>query len=501
MSELQRQHPAAALANAFDIIRANFITILILIFVGSGGREANFTLYWIIGTFLFLLIWGVISWYRFEFSVSDGELRIEQGVLVRKKLYLTSDRIQVIDISAGVIQRLFGLVAVEVKTAGSSSKEAKINAITRVKAEKLKTLLRKKSENSDETQEVEPVSQRKVYALDTRDLLIAASTSGRFGVALSVVGVAFSQVEQLISEEQMIHFVETVVPRSTNASMIVMSIIAVIAIAWLFSFASTIIKYYDFVVEVRENELLISRGLFERTQLTIPFNRIQAVQIKEELLRQPLGYASLVIESAGYGESEGNSTTLFPLLAKPQIFSFINQVIPDYQMEISENSNVPSVGLRRYLFRMLWISLPVILVVWSSIPYGVYSWFLLIPALLLGYQQYRDAEIARGKDTLVLTFRLLSKTTAMVKNYRMQSCQVQQNPFQKRLNLSNFTVHVASGNQGRAFTVRDVDVTKAMDYRVWLSNGKGADSINTDTADNESREPLNEDLDNKDPMQ
>ena len=498
MFELQRQHPAAALANAFDIIRANFITILILIFVGSGGREANFTLYWIIGTFIFLLIWGVISWYRFEFSVSDGELRIEQGVLIRKKLYLTSDRIQVIDISAGVIQRLFGLVAVEVKTAGSSSKEAKINAITRVKAEKLRTLLRKKSENSDETQDVEPVSQRKVYALDTRDLLIAASTSGRFGVALSVVGVAFSQVEQLISEEQMIHFVETIIPRSTNASMIVMSIIAVIAIAWLFSFASTIIKYYDFVVEVRENELLISRGLFERKQLTIPFNRIQAVQIKEELLRQPLGYASLVIESAGYGESEGNSTTLFPLLAKPQIYSFINQVIPDYQMEISENSNVPSVGLRRYLFRMLWISLPVILVVWSSIPYGVYSWFLLLPALLLGYQQYRDAEIGRGKDTLVLSFRILSKTTAMVKNYRMQSCQVQQNPFQERLNLSNFTVHVASGNQGRAFTVRDIDITTAMDYRAWLSNGK---ETNNDTADKENREPLNEGIDSQDSIQ
>lgn len=498
MFELQRQHPAAALANAFDIIRANFITILILIFVGSGGREANFTLYWIIGTFIFLLIWGGISWYRFEFSVSDGELRIEQGVLIRKKLYLTSDRIQVIDISAGVIQRLFGLVAVEVKTAGSSSKEAKINAITRVKAEKLRTLLRKKSENSDETQDVEPVSQRKVYALDTRDLLIAASTSGRFGVALSVVGVAFSQVEQLISEEQMIHFVETIIPRSTNASMIVMSIIAVIAIAWLFSFASTIIKYYDFVVEVRENELLISRGLFERKQLTIPFNRIQAVQIKEELLRQPLGYASLVIESAGYGESEGNSTTLFPLLAKPQIYSFINQVIPDYQMEISENSNVPSVGLRRYLFRMLWISLPVILVVWSSIPYGVYSWFLLLPALLLGYQQYRDAEIGRGKDTLVLSFRILSKTTAMVKNYRMQSCQVQQNPFQERLNLSNFTVHVASGNQGRAFTVRDIDITTAMDYRAWLSNGK---ETNNDTADKENREPLNEGIDSQDSIQ
>ncbi len=498
MFELQRQHPAAALANAFDIIRANFVTILILIFVGSGGREANFTLYWIIGTFLFLLIWGVISWYRFEFSVEEGELRIEQGVLVRKKLYLTSDRIQVIDISAGVVQRLFGLVAVEVKTAGSSSKEAKISAISRGKAEKLKALLRKKAERSDDAQKADPIDHRKVYALDTKDLLIAASTSGRFGVALSVVGVAFSQVEQLISEEQMIYFVESIIPRSTNASMIAMSIFAVIAIAWLFSFASTIIKYYDFVVEVRENELLISRGLFERTQLTIPFNRIQAVQIKEELLRQPLGYASLVLESAGYGESEGNSTTLFPLLARPQIYSFINEVIPDYQTEISEKSNVPLRGLRRYLFRMLWISVPVILIVWSSIPYGVYSWFLLVPALLLGYQQYRDAGIARGKDTVVLTFRLLSKTTAMVKKYRMQSCQIQQNPFQKRLELSNFTVHVASGNQGRAFTVRDIDIAKAMDYRRWLSNGRESES---NTANEGDRELLSEDSDNRDAIQ
>ncbi len=471
MFELQRQHPAAALANAFDIIRANFITIVILVFVGSGGREANFTLYWILGTFLFLLIWGSISWYRFQFSVEEGELRIEQGVFVRKKLYLTSDRIQVIDISAGVIQRLFGLVAVEVKTAGSSSKQAKISAISRNKAEKLKALLRKKSNNTDEAKHAESVEQRKVYALDTKDLLIAASTSGRFGVALSVVGVAFSQVEQLISEEQIIYFVEKVIPQSTDATMIAVSIFAIIAIAWLFSFASTIIKYYDFVVEVRETELLISRGLFERTQLTIPFNRIQAVQIKEELLRQPLGYASLVIESAGYGESEGNSTTLFPLLAKPQIYNFVDEVIPDYNTEISKSSKVPSVALRRYLFRMLWISVPVILIAWNSIPYGVYSWFLLIPALLLGYQQYRDAEIARGEDTLILTFRLLSKTTAVVKKYRMQSCQVQQNPFQKRLGLSNLTVHVASGNQGRAFTVRDIDSDKATGYRRWLSNG------------------------------
>ena len=485
MFEGERQHPAAALANALDIIRANFITIVVLIFVGSGGDQGNFTLYWIFGTFLVLLIWGVISWLRFEFSVHEGELRIEQGVIVRKKLYLTSDRIQVIDISAGIVQRLFGLVAVEVKTAGSTSKEAKINAISRGRAEQLKALLRKDSarvkdeENEGKTAE-EP---RRIYELNTRDLLIAASTSGRMGVALSIVGAVFSQIDQIISDEQMIRFVEQNLPHSTSTSIVVMSIVAVIAISWVFSFASTIITYYDFSVEVREDDLLISRGLFERTQLTIPYNRIQAVQVKEELMRQPFGYASLIIESAGYGEDEGNSNTLFPLLEKHRIYDFIREVIPEYHTEIEHRVEPGKTGLRRYLLRSLWISLGIIALAWSFIPYGVYSWFIILPMLLLGYQQYRDAEVSSGDQTLVMSARLLSKTTAIVKKYRIQAAQIKQNPFQSRLNLADLIVNVASGNQGRSFKVRELTDDQCFEYMDWISNGDRGEV--TPSADNQ----------------
>src|SRR5699024_10508498 len=303
MSEYQRQHPVAAIAKALDIIRGNFITILILLFIG-GGEQSLFNLYWILGTVVVLLAWGVISWFRFSYRIEEGELFIEQGVLVRKKLYLTADRIQVIDISAGLVQRLFGLVAVEVKTAGSTSKQAKISALTREKAEQVKDRLRRAmdEETAQTIEAMEEEAAAATYTLGMRELLIAATSSGRMGVALSVVGAGFSQVDQLLSEEQILRFVESSLPRSASAALIAAAIIAAIVIAWLFSFIATIIAYYDFKVEVRKEELLISRGLLERTQLTIPFNRIQAVQIKEELLRQPFGYASLVIESAGYGE-------------------------------------------------------------------------------------------------------------------------------------------------------------------------------------------------------
>jgi putative membrane protein len=325
------------------------------------------------------------------------------------------------------------------------------------------------------------------YRLTHRDLLLAATTSSRFGVALSLVGAAFSQIDQLFSEDQIIRFVESHIPTSTSFAVIVTSIVAIFVISWLISFGSTIITYYDFSVEVHDDELLISRGLFERTQLTIPFNRIQAVQIKEGILRQPFGYASLVIESAGYGEKEGNSTMLFPLIAREKMLIFINDVIPDYHTNFKlNNKSLTPAALRRYLLRMTWISLIIIAVIWNIIPYGVYSWFMLIPGWLLGYQQYRDASVASSNSTVKLSFRMLSKTTVILKRYRVQAVQIKQNPFQSRLGLSNLTFHVASGNQGRSFTVKELTLKRANKYWMWVSHNHDQETMTSDSSRGES---------------
>jgi len=482
MYEPQRQHPVAALTKSLQIVRDNFITILIIVFIGGRGDEANFTLYWILGVVVFLLLWGVVSWFRFTFRVEEGELRIEQGIFTRQKLFLTSDRIQVIDISAGVVQRLFGLVAVEVKTAASSSKEARISALTRDKAEELKSLLRSRSKESvgDEERDyrdsdIQETRKKEVYTLTDKDLLIAASTSGRLGVALSILGGAFSQIDQLFSEQQIIEFAETYMPQMTSGSIIFTGIIIIVAVSWFLAFLGTIIKYFKFAVEVRDNELLISRGLFERTQLTIPFNRIQAVQIKEGLLRQPFGYASLIIESAGYGETQGNSTTLFPLIQKKRMNHFIESVIPEYATEkVPSPGELPRQALRRYLLKMIWISAAVITLLWMFFPVGIYSLFFVIPALFLGYHQYRDAGVVAEEDTFVLSYRLLGKTIAVVKKYRIQAIEVQQNPFQSKSDLGNLTVHVASGSQGRSFTVRELPENDALRYWQGVSARKSA---------------------------
>lgn len=475
MSEPVRQHPVAALAKVVDIVRQNFITILIVLLAGGASEEAFFNLVGIGGVAVVLLVWGILDWLRFTYRVEDGQLQVSQGIFVRKQLLLSPERIQVIDITQGPVQRLFGLVELEVKTAGSTSKEAKISALSRKKALELQEILReavaraRPAANEEEALvEGEPEEAYPVHGLRMKGLLVAASTSGRFGIALSIVGTVFSQIDQVVPEEQMLEYARRLVPAMASANLILFSVLAVIAVSWLFAFLGTIIKFYGFQVEVRGEELVISRGLLERKQMTVPFNRIQAVQIKEGVLRQPLGYASLHLESAGYGDESGNSAALFPLIRRDEVDSFIAEVVPEYRAE-APRERPPAIALRRYMLRMTWFSLPFILPAWGWIPYGEWAWLLLPPAWLLGWAQYRAAGVGTDDGTMVLRSRLLGKSTAIVRKYRVQAAELKQNPFQSRHNLVNFQVTVASGSQGASFRVRELSRGTGMKFWEWTS--------------------------------
>ncbi len=470
MSEAKRQHPVAAITQVLQTIRDNWITLVVILFIGGSG--SNMGLYIIIGLIVTGLVGGVFSWWRFTYRVADGELRIKQGIFVRKKLYLSRDRIQVIDISAGLIQRMFGLVSVEVKTAGSTSKEAKISAVTRSEAERLKALLRSTDQQQSEEQEEAPeFDSKKIYRLNMKDLLITASSSGNLGIALSIVGGAYSQIDQLVDEEQMVRFFEWAMPASVGVSLVVSTLLFILIVSWTLSFLGTLIKYYGFTLEVNKDELVIRRGLFEQKQLTVPYNRIQAIRIREELLRQPFGYTSVILESAGYGgEEQLNSATLFPLLKKENVSSFIKEVVPEYHTSVS-TEKPPAIALRRYLLRMVWVALLIIIPAWVYIPYGIYTLVLLAPALLLGFAQYRDAKIGVSTDhTLMIQSRALSRTTAIMKKYRIQSAETHQNPFQRRLGLVSYAVTVTSGSGGQTFSLRDLDRDAGNKFLEWTSD-------------------------------
>lgn len=456
----RRQHPVAMMTFVFRTLRELIVPIIVIFFLGQGGGSPLFT-WWGISLMLSVLfVTGFVSWLRFTWRVEQDELRIEQGLMVRRKRYVPRDRIQAIDISSGPLQRMFGLVRLNVLTAGGTSPEAQISALSLQEAKAIREALQV------EPREAEVAAQDSswpVYRISRKRLLLAASTAGSFGVALSIVGTLMAQINQIITEEQLIAFLEDRAGGTTSEFWIIFVVLAVLA-AWLLSLFGTLLRFSGFTLMRNGRELSIRRGLFEKKQITIPYHRIQAVRVVEGILRQPFGFAMVYVENAGFGDEGGKTTVVFPLLRKRELQKFLEEMLPQYDVALP-GVCPPARAFLRYQIRTVVPAL-----VAASALAWLLTWYWVIPLLfgtagLMAWIRYRDAAAGFEGGRGFLRFRRLARTTVLFHRRRVQSLSVLANWFQRRKDLCSVSVTVASGRGGADFRV---DHLQEEDGREWL---------------------------------
>ena len=67
-------------------------------------------------------LWGFLRWLSTRYAVDERGIHWQSGYLRRKATTVPLNRIQGLDTVAGPVQRLFGVVAVHVQTAGGGAK-------------------------------------------------------------------------------------------------------------------------------------------------------------------------------------------------------------------------------------------------------------------------------------------------------------------------------------------------------------------------------------------
>src|SRR5690625_4321434 len=73
--------------------------------------------------------------------------------------------------------------------------------------------------------------------LPNKELLIAASTSGSFGIALSLIATLLSQIEPILSNSRFYEEALRLIPAQTDGMVVVTTILIFVIFAWLISFA------------------------------------------------------------------------------------------------------------------------------------------------------------------------------------------------------------------------------------------------------------------------
>jgi putative membrane protein len=463
MSSEKHLHPAAMLVGAIKTLRRwvsglVFPGIVLLVSQGFSLWTVTLFLLGLIVVAALAALWGFLSWRATTYTVAGNSFRLRQGVFQKNERTIPLEHVQSVDTVQGIIQRAFGVYEVRIETAGGGASEpdASLAALDRDAAQ----ALRREIEGSERERSEETTGPTMLRRLSTRELLVAGATSGQIGVAFSVLAIGFQFLDNFFPEDFVRRLVETLAP---NWLMVVLIVVPVgVLLAWLLAIAGTVLAYSGFTLSRERDFLYIKRGLLERREATIPLSRIQAVRISEGLLRQPFGLVSLRVESAGYGEDAGVSTTLFPLLPRNEVEELLAGAASEFAGAPAIEP-LPRRALRRYVFRATFlymiiacgVALICLFVFQSAL--GILGLLLIPPAAAYGWLCYRDAGWALEKDRLVVRHRSLGRKTAIAPRGHLQSRGMISSPFQRRVRLATFLAEVASGSGGSVLRVKDLD--------------------------------------------
>lgn len=488
-NEVYRLHPVSAIISSVKALKSMILPVAIIIISNGFNFSLNFRSEYFFETVLLFGVWGVgavlalvggiVKWRTFVYWFEEGELRVKYGLFVKKKRYIPFERIQSLNYHEGIFHRIFGLVKVQVETAGNKGgkPEVELTAIQKIAADVIEEEMRRaKTQIAQPLGEelahgqIEEVMVPVIYRMSMRDLLVLATTSGGIGVVLSGVAAVISQFSDIIPYEEVFHEVADIV--KIGAFLVALMIMFVLIIAWLLSVVITLVNYYDYTVRIEDEKLMITKGLLEKKRITLPLNRIQAIRIVENPLRQIFGFATVVVESAGgNGEKGGDKKiALFPLIKKQHCVQTLEQLFPEMNWH-PEFIKAPK-RARPFFYRIDFIWLVPIIGASSYFlyPYGLLA-FLLIPLIIfLGIWQHRTAGYMIDGKQLTMQYRIFSRITLFMEKKRIQSMESSQTYFQKRKQVMSIKATVMSGMAGMTGNVPSLEQQDAETILTWYEH-------------------------------
>lgn len=515
----RRMHPAWVLAKGISEIRG-FIPAFIGLAVGLRGWAVPVAAVIVLVDLILL----TLRWRTTRYAVVDGALRLRSGILSRSERVIPASRISALDTTRGVVQRAFGLVSLEVQTAGGGRKaELRLDALSTDEAERLRAVLghakaveRVSAAGADvpgsaaaqrpapptrdglttapdrdgattapdqdglnaaglpATPGTTEPAQRPawgpvgadadqapvVYAITGRELVIAALTGPQITLVAVVVGSLFSQAGELLPRG-LKDRAEDVVTTADATTVVVLVVLGLLVAATL-SVIGTVLAFAEFTVLRDDRRLRVRRGLLTERTGTIPLDRVHGVRIIEGLLRRPLGYATVLVEVAGYGVGDETMRTLVPLVRRSALPELLGRILPELAWDDPALERPPARARRRYwTVPLLWSLVPAAAAaIWLPDAGKAVAAVPVLLAALLGDGRWRAAGWHLGGDTITVRRQLVARNTLIALPRRAQQVAARSNPLQRRADLAAFDVVLATKRHGivRHLDARTADV-------------------------------------------
>jgi putative membrane protein len=242
---------------------------------------------------------------------------------------------------------------------------------------------------------------------------------------------------------------------------------ALAVVSWAGTAAVTAARYYDFRLTRFDDELRYERGLLSRYDGSIPLNKIQQVDIRENVLMRQLGYGSLAVETAGYTPGEGpsgGSEAAIPLAEVGRVREFARS-IDGFDFGEPEFSRPPRRARRRYGVRYALALVVIVGMLYAAhaaveIPY-LRFWYVPLVGLFAvpfaAHYKWLHRGYATGAEHVLTRNGFWRRTVAVVPAYRVQTVIQTATPFQRWRSLATVAIDTAGSLSATDRGARAVD--------------------------------------------
>ncbi len=418
-----------------------------------------------------LLVFSVLSWWRFTFVVTGDELVVTSGVLSVERLVIPLDRVQSVSIDQRLVHRVVGLVSASVDTAGSAGAEFEIAAIDAPTAEALRRV-------ASDARTSAPVSDGPegsgAVPLPPPDRVLLRRTFGELALVgvtrlpwagLAVVAPLVALADDLGERGGLGDRIERIFERGVDvgggsAGSLTLLIVALVVIAAvlgaLLQLVREVVTNWDLTLLRTATGLRRSAGLLNRTSRSSTVRRVQAITTDDTPPQRWLGFTSLTLKTFGDndiglpGSKPADVARLRELVFRTTDPPVVDRPITRWFVFLAtRNALVAGVVATIVLwFRIGWWAAVVLLVVpvrWA-----------------VAELQWRRRRWGVGNGNIAESYELLTRHTAETPLFKAQVVKVTQSFFERRRGLATVRVQTADGflavpliDRAEAMAVRD----------------------------------------------
>jgi putative membrane protein len=448
--------------SGFQVLKATWPLIVISLL--KANTKSILIGFLILGAiFIYLAVYSFLKYRNFTFYIDDenDEFIISHGIINKTKTTIQLYKIQRVNIQQSFIQRIIGVYALDVDTAGSDTKEENIKAISHELAIALKSKLlendsRKAVNTEDKISELKfvdnPFPFIKINLLSLLKIGITSNYVKSVGLILTFFFTIYENLHQAGAEDVInTKRFEGFVDKNSLWYMGLLLLLVMFIVVFIINIVRTLLKFFDFTVTKQKGSLLLSYGLINTKSTILKPEKVQIVKVSQNYLQKKLNVLEIKIKQALSSEKQDTKSLIevpgCNTIDRDEILKLLFKKLP-------EKGEMMLPNFRKLVFSfflLIVVPLTCYFIFGNYIDkivfeYAILVIFYVVFCTVILFFSYSNFRLFINENHIIKQSGAWDIDNEILEIEKIQAITTSQLFWHKSLNIGSLTIHTAGGN-------------------------------------------------------